>query len=387
METVILEKTIVKLGTLLALGFGEAGANIVRENIAGNAGVNAMVRGKRVECIIGMVRVRDFGAFNKVLQGDIFKLVNQIAEIVHGVANEYGGSANRNHGDHFLVVWRVSDDELANRLAEASVVGFSRILGAAHTSPVLAAYRGHPKLQQLLGSKCRVNLSFGLHKGWAIEGAVGSEFKIDASYLSPNVSIADSVEHATRLYSVSVLLTEKVQQLCSHDMQAVMRRIDKVLIHGSLEPLELFCIDLDVTRLKVDAPLDQLQFLSSAQRFRLRQNIEVEKNRLERTEMPCIWEQNVHIQAMCLPYTFEFREIFKTGFQNYIEGEWEVSRIWLQRTLKMLSPLQVDRGGRPKENELKDGPSEALLRFMDRYDFHAPASWPGFRKPAASGEI
>ena len=33
-------------------------------------------------------------------------------------------------------------------------------------------------------------MHFGLHLGWAIEGAIGSKFKIDASYLSPNVNIA-----------------------------------------------------------------------------------------------------------------------------------------------------------------------------------------------------
>lgn len=32
-------------------------------------------------------------------------------------------------------------------------------------------------------------MGFGLHFGWAIEGSIGSEYKIDASYLSPNVYI------------------------------------------------------------------------------------------------------------------------------------------------------------------------------------------------------
>jgi hypothetical protein len=32
-------------------------------------------------------------------------------------------------------------------------------------------------------------MGFGLHVGWAIEGAIGSTFKIDASYISPNVNL------------------------------------------------------------------------------------------------------------------------------------------------------------------------------------------------------
>ena len=33
METVMLEKTIIKLGGLLALGFGEAGAEVIGQNM------------------------------------------------------------------------------------------------------------------------------------------------------------------------------------------------------------------------------------------------------------------------------------------------------------------------------------------------------------------
>lgn len=43
-----------------------------------------------------------------------------------------------------------------------------------------------------------VKLGYGLHLGWAIEGAIGSVFKIDASYLSPNVNMAARLETATK---------------------------------------------------------------------------------------------------------------------------------------------------------------------------------------------
>jgi class 3 adenylate cyclase len=43
-----------------------------------------------------------------------------------------------------------------------------------------------------------VKMGFGLHVGWAIEGAIGSDFKIDASYLSPNVNMASRLEAATK---------------------------------------------------------------------------------------------------------------------------------------------------------------------------------------------
>ena len=41
-------------------------------------------------------------------------------------------------------------------------------------------------------------MGFGLNLGWAIEGAIGSTYKIDASYLSPNVNLAARLEAACK---------------------------------------------------------------------------------------------------------------------------------------------------------------------------------------------
>lgn len=53
-----------------------------------------------------------------------------------------------------------------------------------------------------------VQMGFGLHIGWAIEGAIGSSFKVDASYLSPNVNMASRLEAATKQFKISILLSE-----------------------------------------------------------------------------------------------------------------------------------------------------------------------------------
>merc|ERR1719352_647308 len=87
METVVLEKTIIKLGSLLALGFGEAGASIIGHNLAcsDSAGVNVMIPGRNVEAIVGKARINDFSIATEVLQARVMTFVNQIAEIIHGV--------------------------------------------------------------------------------------------------------------------------------------------------------------------------------------------------------------------------------------------------------------------------------------------------------------
>merc|ERR1719453_2312626 len=107
-----------------------------------------------------------------------------------------------------------------------------KIVAAVNTSPLLAEYRSHPGLLQSNG-EYRVQLGFGAHYGWAIEGAIGSSFKIDASYLSPNVNMASRLEAATIQFGVSILCSHLMIDLCSPEMKNHCRRIDNVTVKGS----------------------------------------------------------------------------------------------------------------------------------------------------------
>jgi len=369
METAVLEKTIIKLGSLLALGFGEAGASIVADNMQGldSAGVNAMVPGSRVDCIIGSASIRDFSTATEVLQGKVMTFVNQIAEIVHGLVCEFHGAPNKNSGDRFLLIWRLGDEQ-QTRLADMAVVSCVRILGCTHSNKTLAEYRGHPGLIQRLGAHCRVNLSFGLHRGWAIEGAVGSEFKIDASYLSPNVSIAESLELATKVYHVSILASQDCITSCSKALARQCRLIDKVNMKGSKTPLSLYVYDVETDRVPVHEYSTALEW-SVRQRFKARQLFEVEKSKKLTSEVNVVEDfinASVDVKAMRKLYTTEFLQLFNMGYQNYSEGEWRVARRLLKATQDMLG--------------FQDGPSTALLAFMETpYQFEAPPKWTGVR--------
>merc|ERR1719353_725993 len=163
METVVLEKTIIKIGSLLALGFGEAGANIIEENMSGgeSAMVTAMVAGEKVDCIVGCARIAEFGVFTEILKGVVMTFVNQVSEIVHGVTDAFAGAPNKNTGSIFYLIWRTSDlDEgYGHKAADMAVFAVTRILGSVHRSPALAQYRAHPGLQQRLKDRpngCRV---------------------------------------------------------------------------------------------------------------------------------------------------------------------------------------------------------------------------------------
>ena len=93
-------------------------------------------------------------------------------------------------------------------------------------------------------------MGFGLHQGWAIEGAIGSVHKIDASYLSPNVNMAARLEAATKQYGVPLLLSGSLHDVFSEDIKKLCREVDTVTVKGSKQPMRLFTVDIDVSNLK-----------------------------------------------------------------------------------------------------------------------------------------
>jgi len=87
-ETVILEQTIIKIGALLALGFGEAGSKIIAENMSrGSGDVDPMIPGQKINAIFGFCDIRRFTDTTEVLREGVMLFTNEVGEIVHGVTN------------------------------------------------------------------------------------------------------------------------------------------------------------------------------------------------------------------------------------------------------------------------------------------------------------
>ena len=112
LETVMLEQTLIKIGGLLALGFGEAGSSIIAKNMSGGEDINPMLAGQKVICIFGFCDIRNFTDATEELQEGVMLFVNEIGEIVHGIVDKYSGAANKNIGDAFLLVWKFDEDSM-----------------------------------------------------------------------------------------------------------------------------------------------------------------------------------------------------------------------------------------------------------------------------------
>lgn len=66
-ETVKIENTIIKIGTLLALGYGEAGTEIIKMNMQRQGDVDPMIPGVKKAAIYGFCDIRNFTDATEVL--------------------------------------------------------------------------------------------------------------------------------------------------------------------------------------------------------------------------------------------------------------------------------------------------------------------------------
>jgi len=212
----------------------------------------------------------------------------------------------------------------------------------------------------------RVTMGFGLHLGWAIAGAIGSECKIDASYLSPHVNLAGQLEQATEFYRLSILMSEPLVRLCSPPFRRHFRAVDHVQLSGSRISTMLFTVDLHPRILNVEPVA--------------RRQMQNEKSSHERAQMKArllspdyevhlqLW-QDKHVRQMRSPYTRSFFQDYERGLLNYFAGEWDVAAPVLDQTRTMLRHCGIS----------DDGPSQVLHDFMGTFNFKAPPDWRGWR--------
>merc|ERR1712060_971058 len=107
---------------------------------------------------------------------------------------------------------------------------------------------------------------------------------------------------------------------------------------------------------------------NTRQRFKVRQFMEAEKAQIwnDSLDLSILFDTTPSIAVMRKPYTTEFLQLFNMGYQNYREGEWQVARRMLSCTRSLLG--------------VEDGPSHALLRFLEAHRYQAPRGWQGVRE-------
>jgi len=421
LETSMLENTILKIGGLLQVGFGEAGAPIIGKNMSNESGdIDYMIPGRKVIAIYGFAEIQDFQDITECLLEEVMVFVNKIARIVHTCVHEWGGAANKNIGDAFLLVWLLletedqkkligvsesrqgtpvktplvdvapqtrtpeghpSDDELGltrtrskfleekdvsermTELADRALVSFIKIIAEIRRASDLSAYAKHPKIIPKFGLNYAVHIGFGLHCGWSIEGAIGSEYKIDASYLSLHVNIAARLQSATKQYGVDLLMSQHMYQTLSPKARDRCRQLDVVMLKGTKTPVGIFCFDVNK------------KIFATPEGHMVGQMIppnEMTMETLAAKGVDWMFLMDQDIVNLQKGISLEFQSTWRQAFAFYIEGEWTRALEMLQKCLALMPG---------------DGPSEALALYMksqgtqeeQEHRLAPPADWSGSR--------
>mmetsp|Transcript_14383 Transcript_14383/g.13982 ORF Transcript_14383/g.13982 Transcript_14383/m.13982 type:complete len:408 (-) Transcript_14383:505-1728(-) len=257
MKTIELEKTIYRIGNLLQMSFGQLGAVIIKENVSsGDGSLEIMIPGHRINVIFLVCKINSFVEISETLQESTVIFINKVVKILHSCADRWSGSANKNEVNKFLLTWRLPDidesenekneqqQELRTEFADKSLITAVKIVSELRRASELASYSKNPEISKKFGNNWKPMVTFGLHMGWTIEGAIGSESKIDACYLSPHLQIAYRIEELSEEYDMQILLTESLYNLMSLKARNTLRKIDVIIMNESKDPRGIYTFDL-----------------------------------------------------------------------------------------------------------------------------------------------
>eukprot|EP01136_Pigoraptor_vietnamica_P007889 Opistho-1_new@42546 len=449
-ETGLLMTMISKLGYLLQIAFGTAGAKIISENMSTDGDLHPMVPGRKMSAIFGFCDIRTFTDVTEHLKEDVMLFVNQIADVVHSAVCRNSGSPNKNIGDAFLLVWKpaevdpradgtrppsgnqpgrntqstsaatttpkgrtprgstakepgagvtVSTDDgndpvamivvsedvdgssndhngvtLPGQVAGGVGDGLAVSNGGAERSPSshdIAAVQKHSdnslagheqsvallaqlsvgtlksflevqeglvssdvlcgmvaRLQKVMPNY-RLKMGFGFHVGWAIEGPIGSNYKVDASYLSPHVNITARLESATKQYGVDNLFSGQFYSVVPSEYRGLFLKIDIVNLKGSRAAVFLYTLNP--------------RFLTATGKDHFTTEILTLKS-------DAVAETKAHYEA---------------AIGHYIDGRWRQAREMLSKYDTPTDYLRVA--------------ARVLLDFMKETDYVPPPNWTGVR--------
>jgi hypothetical protein len=145
------------------------------------------------------------------------------------------------HGPRWETLKQLADDALVAFLQSLVAINISRELDRWRSDPALVALA---QAKNPAATRYTIDMGFGLHAGWAIEGSIGSALKIDASYLSPNVNIAARLDGATKQYGVPLLFSGSFRSLLQPDIRARCRHLDRITVKGSSAPIDIYTFDI-----------------------------------------------------------------------------------------------------------------------------------------------
>lgn len=420
METTFLLQTIDKIGNLMRIGFGEAGAEIIAANLKDSSedrlNIDAILRGRPIHSIFGFCDIRNFTDTTECLQEEVMTFVNRVAHILHNIVKDCNGAANKNIGDAFLLSWKLPEnyEKQYCDLFDKALYAFLKftVLLRRYDAFVteFSAAATHRLYQRMPNYRCAMGM--GLHVGEAVEGAIGTPQKIDATYISLHVNNSEFLESSTKAYKVPLLMSHFFYDRLSTAAKDKCRMVDVVKVTDTLI-FQLWTYDIDYEAdYSLGAPPVGPKSPRAMRELQRKQEEEVEAARLATEErkdggrvtksdiqdpgneavtqassgkepVPTIdtfeygatkystrlWNEDPDMKKLRHKMDHEeLMSMWRSGVSKYVAGDWKSSTEVLEQFQHAFEDL----------NDEKDGPADHLLKFMKSQPGGvAPSDWDG----------
>jgi len=182
---------------------------------------------RRAEVILLLTDLRNSTPLAEALgPKGMFELLNRVFEAQTGAIMGEEGNLEHFLGDQFLSYWGAPQrqPDAADRASRAAFKLIQAMEDLRATLP--------PEVQKLFG------YGVALHGGGVLVGNKGSAMRLDYGLVGDTVNEAARVEALTKYYGTRMLVTRDA--FAHFSVQGRYRLIDRVIVKGKSEPVELF---------------------------------------------------------------------------------------------------------------------------------------------------
>lgn len=170
----------------------------------------------------------DIRSFTTLSEGltpeENFKFINSYLARVVPVVNAHGGFVDKYIGDAIMALF--PSDNGADEAVLASIEMQKRIV----------EYNGHR-------ANCGyrpLSMGIGLHTGTLMLGVVGVEDRMQSTVISDAVNLASRLESITKVFNVSLAISEETFKSLADPGAYMYRFIGKVRVKGKIDPVSVF---------------------------------------------------------------------------------------------------------------------------------------------------
>ena len=178
--------------------------------------------------------------------------------------------------------------------------------------------------------------------------------------------MSSRLEAATRQFKCRLLVSDKLYSLLSDVAKSYCRNVDRVTVKGSIQPMDLYTIDVDTSKLKLDPVVeikDKKLMMQKHNQIKKRIKAQVIKGHFQTGTLFREDEDLRLITENCMPNN-PYRDVWKVAFKDYIDGNWGEAKTKFESFMQERPDIQT---------------TEVVYNYMGNRNFQAPSDWAGYR--------